>query len=206
MLTMFTSFDILLLRYELVELALWIGGALFSWLWEDVCGLWLEFMSVNQIYMDDYELSSLTDFYLCRIHVESHQWSEWMINLGRLVHGIEYHPNMQVNALLSIPSEFTLFFCRSLFTPVSFCPLLGYGQQISRTTCGLNTQHLINVLLKDYPVSLGFSMIDKKTNKISNSTNKVNRKWKQSATLFKIGYFREDIGMHRMYDNIEFIL
>src|SRR6185312_9675043 len=84
---------------------------------------------------------------------------ECQINLGRLVHSIEYHPNIQVNALLSIPSEFTLFFCR--FSPktevVSF---LGDSQQVSRTTCGLNIEHLINILLKDYLISLGFSIAD----------------------------------------------
>ena len=41
-----------------------------------------------------------------------------------------------------------------------------------------------NVLLKDYLVSLAFSMTDVKTNKISSSTDKVNRKWKESVTLF----------------------
>ena len=46
--------------------------------------------------------------------------SERMINVGRLVHGIEYHPNIRVNALLSILSEFTLFSVDDLmFSPKS---------------------------------------------------------------------------------------
>ena len=67
-------------------------------------------------------------------------------------------------------------------------PLLGDSNRLVEQLAVLAhslTQHLMNVLLKDYLVSLGFSMTDMKTNKISNSTDKVIRKWKESVTLFK---------------------
>ena len=77
---------------------------------EDVYELWLEFMSANQTYMDNYKFT-----------------------LDSCLYRITWNPYK---------------------THSTSC--LDMVSRVSRTTCGLSTRHLINVLLKDYLVSLGF--------------------------------------------------
>jgi len=87
---------------------------------------WQKRLSVVGLGVAELILSSLMIFAL-QDHME-------FINLGRLVHGIDCHPNRQVNVLLSIPSELHYFSVDGsrVFTQVSFCPLLGDSQQVSQ--------------------------------------------------------------------------
>jgi len=72
-------------------------------------------------------------------------------------------------------------------------------------TCGLNIQHLINVLLKDYLVSFGFSMTRHEFNEERYLYQTLQSQLQVEGKLYivEIEYFGEDIGMHR---NVDFIL
>jgi len=84
---------------------------------------WQKRLSVVGLGVAELILSSLP----LQDHVE-------FIRPHNLVHGIDYHPNRQANALLSIPSELHYFSVDGsrVFTQVSFCPLLGDSQQVSQ--------------------------------------------------------------------------